>query len=258
VSTTPIVSIENVTFAYDGAPVLVDVNVTIARGDFACIIGPNAGGKSTLLKLMLGILSPTEGTVRLFGAPPREGRQRVGYLPQQTELDPQFPITVLDVVLMGRLSHGPRLGPYRRRDRALARRALDDVGLPDLGPRPFRALSGGQRQRVLIARALACEPEVLMLDEPASSLDVTAEKQLYDLLAELNRRLTIVLVSHNVAFVSTFVKTAICVNRTVHTHSTEQLSGEVIEQLYGQQVRLLHHGEHAHVHAPRHREGSRE
>jgi len=247
VSTTPIVVMEGVSFAYDGDPVLVDVSLSIERGDFACIIGPNAGGKSTLLKLMVGILSPVSGTVRLFGVSPGESRHRVGYLPQQTELDPQFPVTVMDVVLMGRLGRGPALGPYRRRDREVARAALADVGLVEIGSRPFRALSGGQRQRVLIARALACEPDVLMLDEPASNLDVHAEQQLYDLLAELNQRLTIVLVSHNVAFVSTFVKTAICVNRVVHTHTREQLSGEVIEQLYGQPVRLLHHERHVHA-----------
>ena len=243
----PVVALEDVSFGYDEQPVLEDVSLEVHRGDFACIIGPNAGGKSTLLKLMLGLLAPQRGRVRLFGQPPAVTRHRVGYLPQRSDLDPQFPVTVLDVVLMGRLGSGRRLGPYQAADKAVARAALRDVGLDGLGRRPFGALSGGQRQRVLIARALAAEPELLMLDEPASNLDIAAERALYELLRQLNERLTIVMVSHNVAFVSKYVKTAICVNRQVHVHTRSELSGEVIQELYGQEVRLLHAHEHPHA-----------
>ena len=243
-----VISMRGVSFGYDRTPVIEGVDLTIAAGDFACIIGPNAGGKSTLLKLMMGLLEPNHGTVRIFGQTPGAARQRIGYLSQYSRFDPQFPITVMDVVLMGRLAGNWRFGPYRKSDLAIATQALSEVQLSDVLKRPFSDLSGGQRQRVLIARALACEPDVLLLDEPTSNLDINVEEQLYELLRELNERLTVVLVSHDVAFVSKYVRTAICVNRVVHTHSTEELSGEIIQRLYGREIRLLHHETQAHGH----------
>ncbi len=235
-------SLKNVSFAYNGEPILEAVHLTVPPGDFACIIGPNGGGKSTLLKLMIGLLPARTGQVLVFGQPPAQARLKVGYLAQHLHFDRQFPVTVSDVVLMGRLGLGSPLGRYSRVDRGAARQALHEVGIADLERRPFAALSGGQRQRVLIARALACEPELLLLDEPFAGLDIHAEEQLYGLLGELNRRLTIVLVSHDVAYVSKFVQTAICVNRHVHTHAASELHGEVIRRLYGREVRLVHGG----------------
>jgi zinc transport system ATP-binding protein len=235
----PIIEFRGVNFAYDSAMVLHCVDLTLHRGEFACLVGPNGGGKTTLLKLMLGLLAPTAGEVRVLGLPPHEARRRIGYMPQHVQLDPSFPITALDVVLMGRL--GGMLGYYSKRDRQLAREALDEVGLADIGGRGFSALSGGQRQRVLIARALACEPEILMLDEPTSNVDVGVEEQIYALLTNLNRRLSIVVVSHDVGFVSKYPQTAVCVDRHVHTHTREQLTGEVIRNLYGREIRLLSH-----------------
>lgn len=237
----PVIELRNVSFAYDGPRVLEDVSLTVRRGEFACIVGPNGGGKSTLLKLMLGLLEPQSGEVRLLGQPPRVARRRIGYLPQHVQFDPQFPITVMDVVLMGRLGESRRFGPFRRADRAIAEQALEEVRMRALARRPFSALSGGQRRRVLIARALACQPEILMLDEPTANLDIQVEEQLYELLRELNRRLTIVLVSHDVAYVSKYVRSAICVNRTVHTHSGAQITHEVIRNLFGREIRLLLH-----------------
>ena len=253
----PVVEMQNVQFAYDRTPVVTGATLRIEVGDLACIIGPNAGGKSTLLKLMLGLLEPSRGTVRVFGRPPAATRHRIGYLAQASHFDPQFPVTVMDVVLMGRLSRKIQFGRRKRADRDIAERCLSEVGLPDLRRRRFGALSGGQRQRVLIARALACEPEVLMLDEPTSNLDIRVEEQLYELLCELNDRLTIVLVSHDVGFVSKYVKTAICVNRTVHTHSTHDMHDGVIQELYGRQVRMLHH-DHAHGGQPATKEAADE
>ena len=237
----PVVEMRDVQFAYDRTPVVMGATLTIGVGDLACIIGPNAGGKSTLLKLMLGLLEPNRGTVRVFGHAPAVTRYRIGYLAQASHFDPQFPVTVMDVVLMGRLSRKLQFGRRKRQDREIAERALSEVGLRDLARRRFGALSGGQRQRVLIARALACEPEVLMLDEPTSNLDISVEEQLYELLRELNERLTVILVSHDVGFVSKYVKTAICVNRTIHVHSTQDIDGGVIQRLYGREVRMLHH-----------------
>jgi zinc transport system ATP-binding protein len=168
-------------------------------------------------------------------------RRRIGYMPQHVHLDPQFPMTALEVVLMGRLGCGHRFGFFGRSDRAKAEDALREVGLHDVRKRALASLSGGQRQRVLIARALACEPDLLLLDEPTSNVDIAVEEQLYALLRELNRRLTIVVVSHDLGYVSTQVKTAICVNRSVHTHEMHELTGEVIRNLYGREVRTLGH-----------------
>lgn len=239
-SAPPAILLENVTFGYDASPIIRDATVSIPPGDFACIVGPNGGGKTTLLKLMLGLLRPQRGTVRVLGRPPDQVRRRIGYMPQHVQLDPLFPVTALDVTLMGRLGLGRRLGFYGRQDRLEARRALREVGMHDVERCAFSSLSGGQRQRVLIARALACEPDVLLLDEPTSNVDIAVEEQLYALLRELNRRLTIVVVSHDLGFVSTQVKSAICVNRHVHTHPMSDLTGEVIRNLYGREVRTLH------------------
>ena len=240
----PVIEMHDVTFAYERDPVVVRASLSIPEGDFACIIGPNAGGKSTLLKLMLGLLAPQRGQVRVLGKSPEYARGQIGYLSQYMQFDRHFPVTVMDVVLMGRLSEKFGFGPYRRADKAVAEQALREVGLQDLMQRRFETLSGGQRQRVLIARALACQPAILMLDEPTSNLDINVEEQLYALLQQLNERLTVVMVSHDVAFVSKYVKTAICVNRTVHVHTAREISGEIIQTLYGREIRLLRHDEH--------------
>jgi zinc transport system ATP-binding protein len=247
VSEAPVIELREVDFAYDGPPVLEHVTLRVGRNDFVSVVGPNGGGKSTLLRLMLGLLSPQRGEVRLLGQRPRQARRRVGYMPQTAQFDPQFPVTVMDVVLMGRLDRAAPLGPFRQADRKLALEALREVELGDLHRRPFAALSGGQRQRVLIARALACRPEVMLLDEPTANLDMQVEEQLYGLLRQLSRRMTILLVSHDVGFVSQFVERVICVNRRVEIHPTGEITGEVIRRLYGHDVRMVHHA-HAHRH----------
>ena len=165
-ATHPVVSFKNVSFSYDGIQVLEDVSLTIDEGDFLSIVGPNAGGKTNLLKLILGLVKPTGGTVRVFGQPPPKVRSRIGYMPQHVSLDILFPVNVQDVVLMGRLGTGRKIGLHGRADREAAEEALRVVELYDVRHRPFAALSGGQRQRVLIARALASDPELLLLMSP--------------------------------------------------------------------------------------------
>lgn len=236
----PAIVLDDVTFSYDGPPVVEHVNLSIPELDFVCVVGPNGGGKTTLLKLMLGLLKPQQGSVEVLGHAAHYACRRIGYMPQRAQLDPKFPVNVIDVVLMGRLGKGRSVGPYRRVDRAVATRALQDVGLADLGNRAFSALSGGQRQRVLVARALACEPELLLLDEPTASLDPAVQEDLYALLRDLNQRLTVVIVSHDVGFVSVFFKTVVCVNRTVHTHPTSELTSKQVADVYGRQVRIVH------------------
>jgi zinc transport system ATP-binding protein len=162
-------------------------------------------------------------------------------MPQYAQLDPQFPVCVLDVVLMGRLGMGRIIGPYRAADRRVAQRVLAEVGLADMGRRPFSALSGGQRQRVLIARALACEPDLLLLDEPTANLDIGIQDDFYELLRHLSERLTVVLVSHDVGFVSRLVRTVVCVNRSVSVHCASELGGDAIVALYGRDVQMVRH-----------------
>ncbi len=170
----------------------------------------------------------------------------MGYMPQQVQHDPQFPATVMDIVLMGRLGgsglHG-LLGWYDRDDRQAAREALRQVGMEDLAHRPLATLSGGQRQRVLIARAMSCQPELLLLDEPTSNIDTLVEAQLFEILREINRRMTVVVVSHDLGFVSNLVEKVICVNRQVVVHPTSELTGELIREIYGGDVRMVRHSE---------------
>lgn len=243
--------IEDLSFSFGAGPVLTNVNLSIHRRDFVCIVGPNGGGKTTLLRLVLGLLEPDTGSIRIFGQPPARARTRIGYMPQHARLDPQFPIDVIGVALMGRLGLAPRIGPYRMDDRRIALQSLSEVGMKGQEHRPFADLSGGQRQRALIARALTCEPDILLLDEPMSNLDVAAQEELYDVLRRLSERRTIVLVSHDVGFVSKFIETAICVNRSVHVHSSRELSRKAITELYGRDVRLVHHEAHEEGPSPK-------
>jgi zinc transport system ATP-binding protein len=241
-SSTPVIEVENLSFQYGGQhPVLDNVSLSIEHLDFASIIGPNGGGKTTLLKLLLGLLEPDQGSIRVFGTSPERARPRVGYLAQHADIDPGFPIRVLDVVLMGRLRPGHRFGRFPRVDREAARDVLERVGLAGFEKHPLSELSGGQRQRVLLARALASDPDLLLLDEPAAGLDIKVEQDFFELLGELNRSTTLVLVSHDLGFVSSFVKTVVCVHTTVDVHPTSELDGTAIQELYGGDVRLVHH-----------------
>lgn len=238
------IELRGVCFAYDRHLVLEDVTLDIAPLDFVSIIGPNGGGKTTLLKLLLGLLEPSRGSVRVFGKPPREARMRIGYMPQHTQLDPLFPATALDVALMGRLRPGITFGARPSADRAAAMRALAAVGLDDRAAEPFSNLSGGQKQRVLIARALTGDPQLLLLDEPTSNLDIHIESELFSLLREMNQRMTIVLVSHDVGFVSQLVRTVVCVNRKAVIHPTSEVTPELIHEAYHGDARAVRHEHH--------------
>lgn len=242
------IEIHGLDFAYGSHPVLRGVDVSVAAGSFVSIVGPNGGGKSTLLKLILGLLRPDRGQVRVLGESPNRARRRVGYMPQHAHVDPQFPVTVTDVVLMGCLGPGRRLGPYRRRDRDVALQALTETNADDFGDRRFSDLSGGQRQRVLIARALACEPEMLLLDEPTASLDPGVQDDLFELLNLLNERMTVVLVSHDVGVVSQYVDKILCVSGQVEEHDSSAISG-ALAKLYGGSngLALVRH-DHSHGH----------
>ena len=251
----PIIELRGVSFSYDAVPVLEDVSLSVGRCESVCVVGPNGGGKTTLLRLLLGLMRPSAGEVRVFGQPPETVRQRIGYMPQRAQYDPLFPATVTDVVSMGRLGQAGWLGWlgwYGRADRQAVREALVQVHLQDDARRPFAALSGGQRQRVLIARALCCQPEILMLDEPTANVDSLVEARLFDVLRELSRQMTVVVVSHDLGFVANLFASVICVNRRAVVHPTAQLTGERIREMYGGEVRMVRHSDvvchREHVH----------
>lgn len=236
-----VIQVEGVSFSYGDTLVLEEVDLRVAAGEFVGLVGPNAGGKSTLLRLILGLLEPQRGCIRVLGQPPRKAARRIGYVPQFPSFPRDFPISVEQVVMMGRLGIGPMLGWYRHADRRAAGRALDEVEAAHLARRHVGTLSGGQLQRVLLARALAGEPEILILDEPTANIDQRGETDIFDLLARLNQRLTILVVSHDIAFISGYVGRVACLNRTLVCHDTRPVNGQAIQQLYGSHVRLVEH-----------------
>ena len=239
--TQPAIKIENVSFSYNGFRVLDSVNLAVYEKDFLSLVGPNAGGKTTLLKLILGLLKPTSGSIQVLGLPPAKACSRIGYMPQHSNLDPLFPVSVMDVVLMGRMGNGRRFGFFSKSDREKAEEALRKVELLDVRNRSFSDLSGGQRQRVLIARALVTDPDLLLLDEPTSNVDAAVETKLFEFLNHLNEKMTVVLVTHDLGFVSGYVKRVACVNRRLVVHATHEISGKMINELYGSEVQMVRH-----------------
>ena len=241
----PAVSVENVSFSYGEIPVLEKVSFTLERGSFITMVGPNGGGKTTLLKLILGLSRPHSGSVRVFGKTPEKAREKIGYMPQHQLFDPWFPVTASDVVLMGRLgikaARHRSIGPYSKDDKNMASEALASVGMADYEKRPFSSLSGGQRQRVLLARALVSSPQLLLLDEPTANVDMEVETRLTSILEELGRRMTILMVTHDLGFVSGLVESCICVNRKAFVHPTSEISGDVLKRLYGHDLRIVRH-----------------
>ena len=206
----PSIVVHNCSFGYQpGDRVLRNISFSVLPGQFLGIIGPNGGGKSTLLRLLLGLLSPQEGTVKVHGkTPPIEG---IGYVPQAFQFDRRFPITALEVVLGGRIRNLSPFGRYEERDKESAQASLHKVGLAHMAHKPFGALSGGQTQRVLVARALASEPKILLLDEPTSSSDPEAEKNLVDLIYDLKSKMTILMVTHDLQAIISHVEGILCV-----------------------------------------------
>ena len=212
-------------FGYDGRLILKDVSVSIQKGDYWAIIGPNGGGKTTFLRLLLGFLKPTSGTLTLFDLLPEQARLKIGYVPQIFHFDRLFPISVLEIVLQGRLFNLPWYGKFRREDKEKALDALEMVGLADLAGQPFGSLSGGQAQRVIIARALAGDPQLLLLDEPTANVDTTAEEVIWSLLSRLKGTMTILLVSHDLRRVVNEVERVLCLQKTGRVLQIEELCG---------------------------------
>tara|TARA_R110002096_G_scaffold85802_9_gene197872 strand:- start:4040 stop:4810 length:771 start_codon:yes stop_codon:yes gene_type:complete len=240
------IKLGGVTHRYGKTLALDDVDISIRENEHLCVIGPNGGGKSTLLKLILGLVEPTEGTVQVFGNSAKKACRDIGYVPQSIQFDPLFPISALEIVLMGRLDH-LWLGNYSKKCREIARDSLSRVGLEDIDNKPFADLSGGQRQRVLIARALACAPKIMMLDEPTASIDLSVEEKFLDILKELRKSVTVLLVTHDLDVISTVGDSVLCVNRRVHRHSLP-MKPETIAEIFSGSHRIEHDRETRHSH----------
>ena len=250
-TSSPLLSIRRLSAAYDGRTVLHDVDLEVYEHDFLGIIGPNGGGKTTLIKCILGLLRPTGGEIIKYHEP-----LTTGYLPQYNSIDRSFPISVLEVVLSGLSSKKSLTGRFNDRHREKARQVIHRMGLEGLEHRAIGQLSGGQLQRALLGRAIISDPQLLILDEPSTYIDKRFEARLYQLLAEINRDCAIILVSHDIGTVLQQVKNIACVNETLDYHPAASVNTEWLERNFNCPIELLGHGtlphrvlgEHCHCH----------
>lgn len=229
-----VIDIENLTFSYDRDIILENIDLHVEERDFLAIIGPNGGGKSTLLKLILGLEKTKQGDIKIFGKRPSKNLSLIGYVPQNTNVNTDFPIKVIEVVLMGHVGEKMPLFGYGKDEVACAMGALSQVGMQEFAQSKIGSLSGGQRQRVMIARALCAHPQILILDEPTSSIDIKGQKEIYELLKLLNNSITIVVVSHDISVILEYASKAAHINKrlsyhdisnkkeTFHTHGDEE------------------------------------
>ncbi len=246
-----LIKLENVTAGYDNGIVLRDVTMSIAHQDFIGVIGPNGGGKTTLIKLILGLIKPFSGRIKRFDD---EAGSFIGYLPQQSHIDRKFPITVQDIVLSGLMSAGKGFNRYSSKDKKLALDLLDQIGISHLAKRTAAELSGGQLQRVFICRALISSPKLLILDEPNTFVDNRFEHEMYELLQEFNKKMAIMIISHDVGTISYFVKTIACVNTYLHYHPSNIITEEQLAG-YNCPLQIITHGDIPHTVLQKHDHG---
>ena len=236
-----VIKIKNLHFSYGDLKILENIEIDIQRNEFIGMVGPNGSGKTTLLKIIMGVLTPDKGSIEVFGKPPFQSVKEIGYMPQFTPFSRDFPISVEEVVLMGRLGKTSSIGFFNKADKRAAEKSMNDVGILDLRKRAIDSLSGGQLQRILIARALTCEPKIMILDEPTANVDMKIEKDIFDLLKRLNEKITIIVVTHDIGFISQYIHRVACINRTLICHPTSELTGETIENMYGTHMHMVHH-----------------
>jgi len=237
------VHIENLSVYYGQNLALEHVYLDVPCGEYLGVIGPNGGGKTTLIKAILGLVTIAYGTVQVYGGGINKNRGLIGYVPQFADINRSFPISLIEVVLTGCLK--PGFFPFHKfspGDKDLAYSMLECVGIAKLADRQISKLSGGEFQKMLIARALAANPQLLLLDEPTASVDAASREQIYSLLSELNKRLTVILVTHDLLAVSSHVKRLACLNKHLYYHGEPELNNNVLHSLYGCPVDLIAHG----------------
>jgi zinc transport system ATP-binding protein len=241
----PALELRGVSLAFQGNPVLEDVDLTLQPQDFVGLIGPNGAGKTVLLKIILGLLKPDRGRVFVFGEPADQHRGEIAWVPQFAHFEADFPISVADVVAMGTLGRRSLLRRLTTQAQSRIRAAMEQVDLLAVADKQVGKLSGGQMQRVLIARALAQDARILLLDEPAASLDSRFGENLFELLSRLSQERAVLLVSHDIGVLHEYVKSVACLNRRLIFHGSREITGEMLEATYGQHVNLV---EHPHPH----------
>lgn len=241
-----LIELKNVTAGYGNKTVLKDVSLTVYKDDFLGIIGPNGGGKTTLLKVILGLLSPVSGSIRFF----RDGKSvsslKIGYLPQLNNIDKKFPISVREVIASGLAAEKPLFRSFNVKQQERVSEVIVQMGLEELSGRAIGELSGGQLQRVLLGRSIVSRPQLLILDEPNSYVDKRFESRFYQLLVEINKESAIILVSHDIGTVLTMVKNIACVNETLHYHPGADVSEEWLGEKYACPIELIGHGDLPH------------
>lgn len=235
-----IVEIRNVYAQLNSSPTLENISLTIEENDFLAVIGPNGAGKTTLLKIILGLVKPNRGEVKLFGENPKKTRKLVGYLPQNTFFDPNFPITVKEVVQMGIYKGIAK--KLSCEDKKAVSKALETLGIQHLRNRHIGELSGGELQKVFIARAIVRKPKLLLLDEPTISIDPETQRKLYQLLSKLREEMAIVIVTHDIGVIPSYVEKIACLNRKLFYHGPTEEALEKLEDVYQCPIELIAHG----------------
>lgn len=240
-----LVELKGITAGYSGEIALSAVNLKIKQNDFIGVIGPNGGGKTTLVKVILGLLKPFKGEVinQLNGT---DNSKSIGYLPQINFIDKKFPISVNDVVLSGFMEKGKLINKFTKEEKQIALSLMENMGISHLRKKPIGELSGGQLQRVFLSRAVVSSPELLILDEPNTFVDNRFESELYEKLKELNKSMAILIISHDVGMISPYVKTIACVNKELHYHDSNVISEKQLQD-YNCPIQLITHGEVPHT-----------
>ncbi|GAA0181591.1 ABC transporter ATP-binding protein [Clostridium sediminicola] len=250
-----VIELKKVNVFYKDICALENINLSIEEKEFLAILGPNGGGKSTLLKLLLGIVKKDSGLIEIFGEDPKNIKNKIGYVPQYTKFNKKFPINVRDVILMGGLK--PKIKPFYKNNNSDLQKVdnvMKELNIYHLRKRQIGQLSGGQLQKVLIARALFMNPQILLLDEPTASLDGGTKTQIYSLLKKLNEKMTVIIVTHDYGVVNSYVKNIACLNKTLYYHGEKGMNEKLVEAIYGCPVDLIAHGVPHRV-LGKHREG---
>lgn len=247
-----LIELEHTTAGFNHTPAIEDANLTIHSDDFIGIIGPNGGGKTTLLKVILGLQKPWKGRV-IYHSPGicRGEYGKMGYLPQINQFDAHFPISVFEVVRSGLVNRKKIFGGYHSGDTEKTLQVLKDIGIEELKNKNIGDLSGGQKQRVFLGRAIVSDPEILFLDEPNTYVDNKFERELYEMLRRLNERMAIVLVTHDIGTISSYIKSIVCVNKSVHHHESNTITEQQLF-VYNCPIQLITHGEVPHTVLKRH------